>query len=152
MEIFSCTTVLAVFRSVVVGTIVTSTWFAIQFFKGRQIASETDPNIAPGRSATATIVLSSMILPFYLYTALTSRFWRREFSYAIPHLVMVVLGAANIVVSEVDSNTIYKVDDQDDELYHCIYPELCHFTTAIRFLACSLLFGTTAVDFILSRY
>ncbi|KAI8350673.1 hypothetical protein B0O80DRAFT_428253 [Mortierella sp. GBAus27b] len=142
--------IVAAIRLGVIAIIVCHIRLAIQFFKVKQIVSETTPDLAMGWLPTATIVLGSMILPIYVYSVILGLSERSFRIQAPPHVVMALLGIFNFVATILNPREIYRVigHKDDEDITECIYPTLCPFTTGSVMLGFFVMAGVTSIDII----
>lgn len=148
-------TVLVVHRLVALGIVVGYIWVTVQFFKVTQIASAATPDLAPGWHATVMIVLSSTILPLYLYAILVRHFVRPALPWKVPYFIMGLLGVVNFVAAVMNLYRFSRSVDrgnEDDISTECIYSgELCTLPNIAMVLGLLLIGGTTFMDIMISK-
>lgn len=142
--------VLIAIRLGIIAIITSYIGLSVQVFKAKQIVSETTPDFAMGWIPTATIVLSSMILPLYLYSVIMGLSRRSGWTLATLYIFMGLLGAFNLGVALENVNGIHRVIGQkdDEDITECIYPTLCPFTSPTVILGYVIMSSTTVVDVI----
>jgi uncharacterized membrane protein YqaE (UPF0057 family) len=104
-----------VFRLGVISAIVIYIQLMVQAIRAMQIASETNPDLAPDWSAIAPLVLSSMILPMYIHSILLRFSVVLERLRATQCIAMVLLALLNYLAGIVHRGGFYKVMDDKDQ-------------------------------------
>jgi hypothetical protein len=122
-----------------------------------QIVSETNPDLVPGWFVTATIVISSMILPIYIYSILLYLFMRSSTSRPFPYAVMGFLGIINVIATSLNGKGIFRSEYHENRgnleiVPECVYPEFCNFVEIRSTLAKFIVGGAGIEDMVFGLF